>query len=373
MTMLFDLCLSVVVTLHLLVVGLAGWAPLACWWLEWRATRRGDALAGGLSRRLAGQSMTALAIGMALGGVMLWLLWLRHGGAYFERYRIVPPSRLWFGVAELAFFFVCMALYRSTWHWFAGRRFWHRALAVAAASDLLYHFPPLFTAVTVVAARPELAAERPRFVSLLIEPEVLTRTFHHWLAGLAVTGVYVAWMALRTRDVTVSDPMVSDALVGNAPVSHADIPAEPRESDGMERARTRLAAGGGRWALAATALQLPVGIWLLTVLPRVERSALLGGSPWTAICFAGGLVAVMILLHHLAALAIGGGGPREALRVARVLAQTMLLMVATRQRAKGEMTDRAGNTRIDTAQCTPGKRIAERLIQTVAKAPQDIP
>src|SRR5258708_4622590 len=101
----------VVLAAHLIAVDLAMIAPLACIWLGSRQSRHGDTLAGALQLRLARQSLAALAVGIGLGTAQVGLLWLAGDRDFFAAVGRVPAGRLWFTLAELVFYAVCMAAY----------------------------------------------------------------------------------------------------------------------------------------------------------------------------------------------------------------------------------------------------------------------
>lgn len=299
---LLDLLLIPVMTGHLLAVGLAGSLPFVCIWLEWRESRRGDELAGRLGRQLARHSLAWLTLGIGLGLLSVFLAWRQAESSYFAAWEFIPRSRFEFGVAELAFFYVFMFWYLRSWGRFR-QPIWHRLIAVLAATDLLYHFPPLFAAIAALAARPELRGTR--FVHLLVDPEVFTRTLHHWLASLALCAGYTCWCVQRLPDLG----------------SHSE-------------SATRLKKGAARLALAAACLQLPVGFALVVLLPDVERGPLLGGDWLAAGLMAAGLFTALGLLHHLAAIAFGGGDAGEVRRALLLVVLTFLFMVAARQSAR---------------------------------------
>ena len=82
-------------------------------------------------------------------------------------------------------------------------RFLHGSLALLAATNLLYHFPPLLTIMTMSAGGEiELAGEvdAATFRQLFSTPNVLAHTLHFWLASVAVSGVVVFWLARRLAD-----------------------------------------------------------------------------------------------------------------------------------------------------------------------------
>ncbi|MGD9720982.1 MAG: hypothetical protein AB7O59_02890 [Pirellulales bacterium] len=298
--------IAIVLGVHLLLVDLAMAGPLVCVWLDWRATRYGDAIAFQAGRTLARTATWALTLGILLGIVLLAVRWWQDDGSYFAAVAVVPRSRLWFAGAELLFYFACMGAYSGLWHRWRSWRLAHRALAVAAATNLLLHFPALFAIFSVVSTRPELLGETldsAAYRRLLIDPEVLSRVLHVWLAALAVSGaaVMAIGMRLATR---VPEPAAARSLTRHGAVV----------------------------ALVPTLLQIPAGFWVAWAMPESERAVLLGGD-WLA----GGLFVVSLLLalwlmHSLAGIALGNDAAPQIRRALLTLCVLVLLMVGTRAR-----------------------------------------
>lgn len=302
---MLDSLLVLVVSLHLLAVGVAVGGPFVCIWLEWRESRRGDALAGQMGRKLARHSMVVLTVGILLGAAALGLLWQLYPAAYFGALKTIEPSRLWLGSLELAFWYGCMGAYLGLWQRLARWRSLHRLIALAAGTNLAYHFPFLFATVAVLSTRPELWTESFRFRSMLLDAEVLLHATHDVLAALVVTGVFVMSYAPRLA-----------------------------RSEGGEADARQVLTWGARLALPPTLLQLPVGLGLLIELPYHSRAQLLGSDPFGTLLFGLGLLAVIGLLHHLAAASLGDGELREARRSMLLVALVILLMVSARHRAR---------------------------------------
>src|SRR4051812_48598410 len=136
-----------------------------------------------------------------------------------------------------------------------------------AATNLMYHFPPLFAVISVLSARPHEWTGEVRFVSWMAEPEVLARTLHFVLASFAMTGLAVMAYALK-------------------------MPAETDPRD-----RRRISSWGGWLALVPSLCQLLVGMYVLLELPDESRDRLLGGDlPGTAL-FGGSILATLVLFH----------------------------------------------------------------------------
>lgn len=306
---LLEIGLVVTLAFHLMAMNVAAAGPFVCLWLQWRETGRGDTLAGKLSVYLARQSLVWFAVGVVLGCIALYLVWLLYPRSYFEAAAQIPARRYWFGIAELVFFVVCLlgviALPQREGHAGRNRRFWWQwILGWLAATNLMYHFPPLFAVISVLSARPHEWTGDVRFVAWMIEPEVLARTLHFVLASFAVTGVLVMGYALKMPEET-----------------------EPRE-------RRRVSSLGGWLALAPSLCQLLVGMYVLLQLPDESRDRLLGGDMLGTGLFGGSILATIVLLHRLAAVALGDFDRKEIVRSMMWMTLVVLSMVAARQRAR---------------------------------------
>jgi hypothetical protein len=199
-----------------------------------------------------------------------------------------------------------MGAYTALWHRWRRLRFVHCLLAVAAATNLLMHFPALFVIVSVVDSRAELQSapiDSAEFRRLLVDGEVLSRVVHVWLAAVVVTGAVLMKLGLRISN---------DAAAAGA---------------------TRLIRGGALVALAASLLQVPVGFWVTLQMPEAARAPLMGGDLWAMGLFLASLGLALVLMQILAAVALGDVGLKPIHRSLAVLALLMVLMVATRTRA----------------------------------------
>jgi hypothetical protein len=301
---LLALATTVLFTAHLLAVNLAMAGPLLCIWLEWRDAKRDDPLARRIDLALARWSLAAFGLGILIGVALLGLLWLSDNEPYFAAVRTLPADRLAFTGGELLFYLVCQGVYcRLARRRLEGRqpsrRGLSRVLAIAAASNLMYHFPALFSMLAVISNRPELwdrTLDRPLYRALLIEPEVVSRVLHVWLAAIATAGAAVMLLASR-----LADP------------SHGPS-ASP------------LAAAGARWALIASLAQLPVGLWVLFELRGPAAAPLWNGDIAVLLLVGGGILLAMLLLQQLAGLSLGDCTPKNVRRSAITTAAVVLLM-----------------------------------------------
>jgi hypothetical protein len=301
-----DFLLVALLALHLLLVDVAMAGPLACIWLERQSARAADLAADNLARGLARLAIGALVGGSFLGAILLATRWAIGDHAYFRAVAMIPTSRLWFGLAELLFYLACMLAYVGLWNRLRAWRLLHRMLALAASSNLLLHFPALFVIISVLSRRGTLASEtldRAGYWQLLLDGEVASRVVHVWLSSLAVTGVVLMALALRSK-------LASDAVA----------------------ARQGLIQRGAWLALIATLLQLPVGMWVTLEMPESARDSLFGGDLLASSLFGLSLLLVLLLAHTLAATALGDTQPGYVRRSIAVAAMIVLLMVGTRWR-----------------------------------------
>lgn len=297
---MMEVVVVLVLTLHLLCVNVSTGGPLVCIWLEWREGR-GDTLAGRVGRYLANVSLGLFVAGMLLGILLGLLLWT----ASFQSGLIYLWPRIKYGLWELLFSLVLMAWHAAWWRLYprcsAAKRAVRVLLPLAAGTNLLYHFPPLFVILAQVSAAGvghDAVVTSAEFRRLMADGAVLARVVHFSLASLAMTGITMFGYALR-------------AFRRNLPEDDAKRPA----------------IWGGRLALIATLLQIPVGMWILVTIPADRQIRLLGGD-WIATCLlVTALLAAFWLLHQLAALALGD--VRRGVMVRAMLAMTVIVVLMT--------------------------------------------
>jgi hypothetical protein len=259
-----------------------------------------------------------MAIAVALGLVALWLVLLSHGNVYTAAARQLPARRYWYGIVELAFSAVGMAGWYGLWPTpqSAGGRWKHGlgwTFGFLAATNLLYHFPPLFAILGVLSTRPEMWGSGRHFTSLLSDAEVLARTAHHGLASFVAAGVALAAVASRMA-----------------------------RSGGDISAFGKACILGGRIALVAALVQVPAGAYLLAKLSSEERLQLLRNSPAASAIFALSLAAWFVLILRLLALS-GGDVERRTIRSCLVwMILVVILMVFVRHLSRHDALRRAG-------------------------------
>lgn len=332
--MAIDLLLISVTSFHFIAANLAVGGPIVALWLA-RRGGRGDAEADRIGRRLLRVSLIGLYVAIALGVITAYGWW-RLAPLNVERaVRALPRSRFEFGVLELVFSAICWEIWLRLWSGGSRRRlgWW---LGFLGATNVVYHFPTLFAVLVVLSERPAQAPGTVRFVSMLVDPEVLGRTMHFIVASLAVAGATTMQLFVRVRK-------------------------DDDENDDVERLKRR----GAQIALTATLLQWPIGITVLLTLPEASRLHLLGGDPTAAGLFGLSLVAVVVLMHHLAGASFGHTSQREARAVLMWLGVTIVFMTAVRQYARKPlypappvaiMTTPTGQAHHDTTSYRHGSR-----------------
>jgi len=288
---------TLVLAAHLLAMNVASAGPLVAAWLLWQD--RGSGQVGApWSVRLCRLSLAMLVVGSALGAGLLLLPNPAVRGVLAR----FPADAYWFAGLELVFSAACMLALIVGRDWFAKRRWLAAAVALASATNLLYHFPPLMAVIGELAADPRWASaevlDRPALLQLWRRPEILSLWIHFVLASLAVAPIAALWQRAR-RDKELDDPN-----------------AEP------------IVRRLGAWALGATLLQLPVGLWLLAAADDSVRESMMGRDAAASLFFAGGLVAAMGLVQALVGIALGEG-PRGVQRAGWLLVLVTVLMSAT--------------------------------------------
>ena len=309
-----DVLLVLVFSVHLLLVNVAMAAPLVALALKVRQLRDNDAVAGALGLELSQLALSCLVWGSLLGGVLLGMIWLADSHPYLDGLAAVPGSRYWFGLLELLFYAGCMVVLIRLWKLSPARRFAIYLLAVLAATDLMFHFPPLFTIVAVAARRPDLAGhtiDRSTYYRLLLDAEVLSRVLHVWLASLAVTGMALCLLAARRR--------------GRQQSSSAQESTEGAQ---------RMVRWGARLALTASVAQIPVGLYVLYALPNSVWGTLMGDDLLATTMFGISILLNFHLINRLAAISLGDSGDSRLRSAAWSMSLIVLLMTGSLHRAQ---------------------------------------
>ena len=196
-------------------------------------------------------------------------------------------------------------------------------LAFLAGTNLIYHFPVLFSVITHLIHNGELRGatiHSSEFRDYLLHGAVIPRSVHFALAALATCGV---------------------ALMIYARSNFAHLSDDERH---------RIAMWGGRWAVCATILQVPVGLWVVMRLSSASQSRLMGSDPWCTGCFVLGLLTALWLAHVLASVAFGETSRRLVYRSVVLFVLVVVLMTGASRRALAPLSSTSGMQVNESAQ-----------------------
>lgn len=259
---------------HLLCMNVAAAGPLLCVWLD-RGVAGEIQASGEAARWLARKSWQLALLGALLGLIYGWLRWNPEYAEVIGHFR----RRIHWGGAEFLF---SLGLVYGYERWLVHAptasgiaRGMRSLVALLAATNLLYHFPTLFSLIAGMSAgrfesRP---VDSATFRKLIVNQEVWALTCHFLCASIAVSAAALLWRASR-----LPGPSNSDAAVS-----------------------VRLARAG----LVATLGQIPIGLWLISAIPADRQQRLMGGDLITSALFVLSMVASFSLLHLLGAVSFG--------------------------------------------------------------------
>jgi hypothetical protein len=279
----------VLLAAHLLAVNLTAGGPLVAAILDWFPGEDSHTSRNVL-RQLLVVSLQAGLLGLLLG---LALIGFDYWQGNMEKFAPVTHARWWIVGGEFAVGMICSGVAILTWR--LQRRWIPRLFALAAATNLLYHFPLFFSALAVIPQRADWAGmelEAPLRAQLLRDSEVWARALHVILASIAVSG----WAAVLV------------ARRGTSPPSETII------------------RRGTLVCLAATIAQFAGGLWLLLEVPTLTRNKLLGDNVLAAIIFAAAILLALRLMHLLAVITLGDSSPRNVRGASGALLAVILLM-----------------------------------------------
>lgn len=301
-----------------MAANVASAGPVVAAWLDWREGR-GDGLAGRAGRYLAAAGLIGLLAAAGLGVLLFVLVW---DDGYREAFSRLRP-RVFAGIGELAFSLILML---AQWLWWksqptAGKavRVVRGLLGVLAGTNLLYHFPVLFAVMSKAAGGGvpgDGAIRGSAFLQELVSGEVLSKSVHVWLASFAIAGLMLIGFALKAS----------------------------RTGETAEEVR-RVTRWGASIALLATLLQIPVGLWLITQLPRPAVRSLMGQDMISTILFLVSVGLVFPLGHWLAAAAMREVPRKTLVRIMIAMTLIVVLMsgVLYRSNRAGREVEPAAN------------------------------
>ena len=258
--------------IHLVLLNISCSAPLICIALERKFNRQVCCDADRLGRKLAIESVVCLVWAAGFGIVLGGLNWIDSDSDFANALSFFW-NRIWWGVWELLFFVACMWIYIRMWKASnsIAYRILHRFIAVLAATNLLYHFPILFTAIANHRSLEfEEAATSSQFRQVAFRADVLILALHFGIASFAVGGLRLIQLANGISDAKSQEHFVKK---------------------------------GARLALFCTALQFVVGFWLLAVVPNSRQ--LLGENEIATSCFFVAILLSFWLLNQLVFVSFG--------------------------------------------------------------------
>ena len=185
-------------------------------------------------------------------------------------------------------------------------------MILAAASNLAYHFPFLFS--TLAETRTENATsdiDRITVAELLSRwqrPAYLAQFIHFLLASVATTGVVVMLLSLRLAKLGVG-----------------------------QSEQWRMGIYGARIAAVPSVLQLAVGTFFLLALPSRLQGALMGDSLLATVLFGISLLISLALMHRLVGIAIGHRSRRNIVQSIVLLVATVFFMTASLHAARASV------------------------------------
>lgn len=295
---------SFVLALHLACMNVFAAGPLVCAWLDRNRSRHNPETRTTI-QRLAWSSLLLMALGALLGTLVGWLRWHQDYQNTLSQF----SYRITWGIVEFAFSAVLTLVY-AVWLWkrpIVNTAEWiaRTLVALISATNLLYHFPPLFSLIGA-ASSGQLAIEgkvdSATFVRLIARGEVMALTAHFALASFALSGIALAWL--------------------------------DRRAESSETSHLPLVATGARFALIATVAQIPVGLWLVLSLPAREQRRIMGGDGPAALVFVLAMVGTFLLLHQLAGLAFGAATRKKVWQVTASVLAVVGLMTFVLERGR---------------------------------------
>ncbi len=251
-------------------------------------------------------SLLSLIAGGLLGLAIGWLKW---SPAYRALWTGPLSYKLHWGAAEMIF---SLLLALSYWLMVRGRRgnstgwrLGRGSVALLNGANLLYHFPPLFLVADKLSASGQGPSEIIRgvqFRQLAWTGEVPALVFHFAFASVAVAGVMLLGLALRW-------------------LRHDEPPADA----------SKVAQWGSSWALGASLMQPPIGLWTLIMFPASTQSSLMGNELVGTTLFVAAMLAALWLMRELAGVALGDTTRPAMIRTMSAMLVVVALMTAMQQ------------------------------------------
>jgi hypothetical protein len=152
----------------------------------------------------------------------------------------------------------------------------------------------------------------------LVHTNTVLLEIHVALASIAVAGVFLAGLASR--------------LLRRGDAETAAV----------------VARWSGWWALTPSLAQLPVGLYMLTILPPNQQAALMGNSALGLVLFIGAIGASLWLMNDLAQLGMGEVNRSLLIRSMTAMLITVSLMTAMQQQTRFKSQQSAAAADLET-------------------------
>jgi hypothetical protein len=303
-----------VLTLHLILAGIAAAGPIVAGVAQWRGARLRDSELQRAALKLARESLHSLFAAMGLG-FLLWFLYRLQTGTEFaprsERLSGLWIIDAWTFWGELAFSAIALMLAVVLARRGRGLRWLTPVLMFLAGTNLLYHLPLRFSIFNVLQSRGiELTDGLTRAIKyrLLGEPQLWSRLVHHWGAMFVAAGLAWQWIRCSRRGPEV------ETTPATAP-------------------------NGALLVLVGVAAQFFTGPWLLFMLPAERQNHYLGEQLTAMACLGTGIAAALLALVPTFGLAFDTTADLATQRRRRWLA-TILLVGAWAGMIAGQLVQR---------------------------------
>lgn len=310
--------LVILTALHLLAMATASALPFLISVLpgsrEDSSPQRASSLRSGLARQMIGHGIVALTVGVILGGIAGVIFWREFPHTFSSAMPRIPPRKFWFAGGEIVFSLACLALA----HWMlrgAARgenskatRWTVLVLCLLSSTNLLYHFPLLFSAIAVLSIQGDVIADPILFPGFFFRPDVFWRATHFVIAAFSLAGVHLAWAAHSRSRLPLGDETILS----------------------LKKVETSAVIV----SLVGVVAQFLTGIYLATLLPAEARDRLLGEDLWSVACLAGAIIASAAVLHFLCGNLINEKSPTALRRAWIALVLIFFLMSGSRHRGR---------------------------------------
>ncbi len=311
--MLLPLTIAVL-TLHLMLAGIAAAGPIVASVAQWRGTRLRDLELQRLALKLARESLHSLFAAMGLG-FLLWFLYRLQTGTEFaprsERLSGLWIIDAWTFWGELTFTAVTLTIAVVLARRGRGLRWLTPVLLMLAGTNLLYHLPLRFSIFNIMQSRgiemPEGLTRAIKY-ELLADPQLWSRLVHHWGAMFVAAGM--AWQWIRCG--------VNSAATEPTPAT---------------------AKNGALLVLVSVTTQFFTGPWLLFMLPAERQNHYLGDQLAAMLCLGTGIIAALLSLVPTLGLAFDTTAEARVQQRRRWLA-TILLVTSWAGMIAGQLVQR---------------------------------